>query len=138
MDDSVDTEEDDADITESINSIKYIKTPLYNPKDDYDYTKYAFALRKHICEQCSKRFSFDFETSEKLNKFFVGDEQNLHYAKLSDMLDFSRTEFDKSIKLNQEKRNRSVFDSKYPLKILSDLLVKLTVIKQKLERKIFF
>lgn len=71
MDDSVDTEEDDADITESINSIKYIKTPLYNPKDDYDYTKYAFALRKHICEQCSKRFSFDFETSEKLNKFLL-------------------------------------------------------------------
>ena len=135
MDDSVDTEEDDADITESINSIKYIKTPLYNPKDDYDYTKYAFALRKHICEQCSKRFSFDFETSEKLNKFFVGDEQNLHYAKLSDMLDFSRTEFDKSIKLNQEKRNRSVFDSKYPLKILSDLLVKINGNQTKIREK---
>ncbi len=106
---SVDTEEDDADITELINSIKYIKTPLQILDDHYDYTKYDFALRKHICEQCSKRFSFDFETSEKLNKFFVGDEQNLHYAKLSDMLDFPEAEFDKSIKLNQEKRNRICF-----------------------------
>lgn len=111
-DDSVGTDEDDSDITESINSIKYIKTPLYNPKDDYDYTKYAFALRKHICEQCSKRFSFDFENSEKLKEFFAGDEQNLHYAKLSDMLDFSRTEFDKAIKLNEIKQQVE-FKSKF-------------------------
>lgn len=111
---SVDSDEDDADITESINSIKYIETPLYNPKDDYDYTKYAFALKKHICEQCTKGFSFDFETSEKLNEFFAGDEHNLHYAKLSDMIDFSRTEFDRAIKLNEIKQ-RVEFKSKYPM-----------------------
>lgn len=51
------------------------------------------------------------------------------------MLDFSRTEFDKSIKLNQEKRNRSVFDSKYPLKILSDLLVKINGNQTKIREK---
>ena len=65
------TDEDDADITNSINSIKYIKTPLYNPNDDYDYAKYSFALRKHICEQCENKFSFNFEPSEKLKEHFT-------------------------------------------------------------------
>ncbi len=71
-------------------------------------------MRKYICEQCTKGFSFDFETSEKLNEFFAGDEHNLHYAKLSDMLDFSRTEFDKAIKLNEIKQEVE-FKSKYPM-----------------------
>lgn len=113
MDDSVDPNEDDADITEFINSIKYIKTPLYNPNDSYDYTKYAFALRKHICEQCNNNFSFDFNQSQKLNDSFANvDEHNFHYAKLSEMIDFSRTKFNKVIKLNEIKQ-QTEFESKY-------------------------
>ena len=112
--DFVETDDDDTDLTEFINSIKYIKTPLYNPSDDYDCTKYSFALRKHICEQCNNGFSFDFEPSEKIKEFFVTEgEQNLRYAKLSDMIDFSRAEFDKAISLKETKQEIE-FKSKFP------------------------
>lgn len=115
------TDEDDADITSSINSIKYIKTPLYNPNDDYDYTKYSFALRKHICEQCENKFSFKFEPSEKLKEHFTSEkDHNLYFAKLSDMVDFSRTEFDKAIKLNEVKQQVE-YKSKYDFVMLGDV-----------------
>ena len=116
--DEVDAE--DAEIIESINSIKYIKTPLYNPNDDYDHTKYAFALRKHNCEQC-KKFSFNFQPSNKLTNLFENNEDKyLHYAKLSDMIDFSKTNFDKAIKLNIGKKQIE-FKSKYPLAKLEQI-----------------
>lgn len=125
VEDSVESDGDDAELTEFVNSIKYIKTPLYNPNDDYDYTKYSFALRKHICEQCKNKFSFNFEPSEHLKEHITSEkEHNLHYAKLSDMVDFSRTEFDKAIKLNEVKQ-RIEFKSKFPLKSLDALLIKI-------------
>ena len=37
--DDISKDEVDAEIIKSINSIKYIKTPLYNPNDDYDHTE---------------------------------------------------------------------------------------------------
>lgn len=121
-DDFVATDEDDADITSSINSIKYIKTPLYNPSNAYDYTKYSFALRKHICEQCKNKFSFNFEPSEQLKEHITSKkEHKLHYAKLSDMVDFSRTEFDKTIKLNEVKQ-QAEFKSKYPYCALEEIV----------------
>lgn len=121
VEDSVESDGDDAELTEFVNSIKYIKTPLYNPNDDYDYTKYSFALRKHICEQCKNKFSFNFEPSEQLKEHFTSEkEHNLHYAKLSDMVDFSRTEFDKAIKLNEVKQ-QAEFKSKYNLVMLEDV-----------------
>lgn len=121
-DDFVATDEDDADITSSINSIKYIKTPLYNPSNAYDYTKYSFALRKHICEQCKNKFSFNFEPSEQLKEHITSEkEHKLHYAKLSDMVDFSRTEFDKTIKLNEVKQ-QAEFKSKYPYCALEEIV----------------
>lgn len=119
--DSDDNDEDDSEFIESVNSIKYIKTPLYNPDDDYDYTKYAFALRKHICEQCKNKFSFNFEPSDKLKEFFAVDgDKNLHYAKLSEMVDFSKTEFDKTIKINDLKE-QIVFKSKFPMVNLGEI-----------------
>lgn len=121
-DDFVATDEDDADITSSINSIKYIKTPLYNPSNAYDYTKYSFALRKHICEQCKNKFSFNFEPSEQLKEHITSEkEHKLHYAKLSDMVDFSRTEFDKTIKLNEVKQ-QAEFKSKYPYCAIEEIV----------------
>lgn len=103
---------EDAEIIESINSIKYIKTPLYNPNDDYDHTKYAFALRKHNCEQC-KKFSFNFQPSNKLNNLFENNEDTyLHYAKLTEMIDFSKTIFNKAIKLNVINEQ---IESRFPL-----------------------
>lgn len=119
--DGDDNDEDDSEFIESVNSIKYIKTPLYNPNDDYDYTKYAFALRKHICEQCNK-FSFNFEPSEKLSEFFaVEEDKNLHYANLSDMVDFSKAEFDKVIIIS-DVNNQIQLKSKYPCYALGDIV----------------
>ena len=116
-------DEDDADISESINSIKYVKTPLYNPNDDYDCTKYAFALRKHIYEQCKNKFSFETEFSEKLKEFFANENDvNLYYSKLSDMLDFSRIKFDKTIELNEIKHQVKIV-TKYPLKNLGEIAI---------------
>ena len=46
----------------------------------------------------------------------------LSFANLSDMVDFTRTEFDKSIKLTVDKKIE--IKSKYPLQRLGDLLLK--------------
>ena len=125
VEDSVESDGDDAELTEFVNSIKYIKTPLYNPSDDYDYTKFSFALRKHISEQCKNRFSFNFELSDKLKELFISKkDQNLHIAKLSDIIDFSRTEFDKAIKLNKTKQEFE-FKSKFPSYTISEITNKI-------------
>ncbi len=105
----------DAEIVEAINSIKYIATPLYNPADEWDNSKFAFAIRKHIYNHCHK---FPFKNSddynEKIIKPFESDTSDLlSYFKLTDMIDFSRSEFDKSIKLTTD--NRTEIISKYPL-----------------------
>ena len=47
----------DTEIVAAINSIKYIKTPLYNPEKSNDITKFCYGIRKHINENCTK-FSF--------------------------------------------------------------------------------
>ena len=108
--DEVDAE--DAEIIESINSIKYIKTPLYNPNDDYDHTKYAFAIRKHNCELC-KKFSFNFQPSNKLNNLFENTEDKyLQYAKLSDMIDFFYIMF-KILNLSINTKKSSKFEDKH-------------------------
>lgn len=97
---SDETEDKDSEIVNAINSIKYINTPLYNPENNYDETKFAFAIRKHIFDQCNK-FSFGKEVDSLLNKDYVGERSNLlTYANLAEMIDFSRTVFDKAIKNN--------------------------------------
>ena len=130
-----DNDEDESEFIETVNSIKYIKTPLYNPNDNYDYTKYAFALRKHMCEKCNNKFSFKFEPSEKLKENFAGEiDKNLHYANLSEMIDFSKTEFDKTIKINVAKE-QIVFKSKFPSKTVDNLLVKIEGEQTKIKDK---
>ncbi len=119
--DIADSDESDVEIATAINSIKYIDTPLYNPNDAWDNSKFAFAIRKHIYNQCRK-FSFG-ENKEEIKSDFNGElGELLSFANLSDMVDFSRTEFDKSIKLTVDKKIE--FKSKYPLQRLGDLLLK--------------
>lgn len=109
----------DAEVVNAINSIKFIETPLYNPNDDYDKTKYAFAIRKHIATQCNS-FSFNEETNQCLDKEFSGDSDGLlSYARLIDLVDFSKASFDKAIKI---KRLTVNVDSKYPLVKLSSVV----------------
>jgi len=111
-DNKTDKNDKDSEVVKAINSIKYIDTTLYNPDDNNDSTKFAFAIRKHIYEHCRK-FSFD-ENNATLNKEFNGEMDKLiSYADLSDMIDFSRTEFDKTIKLTADKKIEIV--SKFPL-----------------------
>lgn len=117
--DAIDNDDSDTEAVTAINSIKYIDTPLYNPNDAWDCSKFAFAIRKHIYGQCRK-FSFG-ENEKEINADFNGEMGELFsFAKLSDMVDFSRTEFDKAIKLTADKKIEIV--SKYPLVLFSSIV----------------
>lgn len=87
-----DDDDEDADAQEQINSIKYIKTPLYNPQDKDDNTKLAYRIREHICENARgiSPLSVPSNISENLDL--------VNISKLTDLIDFSRSTFDKSIK----------------------------------------
>lgn len=101
--------DEDTEEIEAINSIKYIKTPLYNPTENYDSSKYAFALRKHLCEQCKKDKALNICLSEKLKGFYVNEtDSRLFYSKLTDMIDFSRATFKKEIQLNVKKKKEEI------------------------------
>ncbi len=117
-----DKEDKDAEIVNAINSIKFIDTPLYNPDNSWDETKFSFAIRKHIYQQCNK-FSFTSEKqeNENLHKEFACEMGELLFnAKLSDMIDFSKTEFDKAIKCNVQKTEIKI-ESKFPLVKLEEI-----------------
>lgn len=117
--DAIDNDDSDTEAVTAINSIKYIDTPLYNPNDAWDCSKFAFAIRKHIYGQCRK-FSFG-ENEKEINADFNGEMGELFsFAKLSDMVDFSRTEFDKAIKLTADKKIEIV--SKYPLVKIGNII----------------
>ena len=113
-----DMDDKDAEVVTAINSIKYIDTPLYNPNNSWDNSKFAFAIRKHIYKQCQK-FSFDANNKEIKLDFDGEMGELLSFANLSDMVDFSRTKFDKTIKLTADKKIEIV--SKYPLVRLGDI-----------------
>lgn len=114
-DEAVGSDDADSDVVAAINSIKYIDTPLYNPNNDWDASKFAFAIRKHIYAQCCK-FSFGATTMPDgyIDKSFEGEmDELLTFASLPDMVDFSRYDFDKSIKLTTDRKIEII--SKYPL-----------------------
>lgn len=106
----------DSEILEAINSIKYIDTPLYNPNNAWDNSKFAFAIRKHIYTHCSK-FSFASILPDAKEEGCSGEVNNIiAYPMLSDLIKFDRGDFDKSITLNPNKKIEII--SKYPLKRL--------------------
>ena len=112
--DSADSEDDkDEEIVQAINSIKYIETPLYNPDNDEDETRFSYALRKHITDQCN-RFSFGVAKTYDI-PFAYEEDGLLQYARLTDMIDFSRTAFNLAIRTNVEKKAEEV-KYKVPIK----------------------
>jgi type I restriction-modification system DNA methylase subunit len=119
--DSSDDKDKDSEVVAAINSIKYIDTTLYNPNDPWDNSKFAYAIRKHIYGQCKRINSFEIESiDEKLDKDYNGTmPELLSFSRLSDMIDFSRKEFDKSIKLVADKKIK--INSKYPLEELGEI-----------------
>ena len=89
----------------NVNSIKFIKTPLYNPNDKNDKTKLCFALK-----------SFMQNADENLNQIHsilktlepkTEDSYTLFIKDLKYSLDFSRAEFNKAIALNLSKGAKS-------------------------------
>jgi type I restriction-modification system DNA methylase subunit/restriction endonuclease S subunit len=123
VEDESEEEGDDKDkeIVQAINSIKYIETPLYNPDDDNDVTKFSYALRKHIISSCNK-FSFG-AAKANIEKPFVGENNSLlQIVRLTDLIDFGKTAFNLSIRTIVEKTEAAVV-YRYPTKRLEQLLL---------------
>lgn len=96
------------DEDEAINRNKgifQINTPLFNPHNLSDETKINTYIRKHFMGE-------SFTISEE-NKVFVS------LLPLADMLDFSRTSFDKALRTSVQKKIE--VKSKYPLVKLEDI-----------------
>jgi hypothetical protein len=106
---SDDDDDKDTEIVQAINSIKYIETPLYNPGDDNDVTKFSYALRKHIIDSCSK-FSFGTEKNN-CERLFAGEMDSLlQFARLTDLVDFGKTTFNLSVRtFVGEKREKILY-----------------------------
>lgn len=96
--DDSEEEKKEKEALRNVNSIKFIKTPLYNPNDKNDKTKLCFALK-----------SFMQNADENLNQIHsilktlepkTEDSYTLFIKDLKYSLDFSRAEFNKAITLN--------------------------------------
>ena len=93
----------DTEIVAAINSIKYIKTPLYNPEKSNDITKFCYGIRKHINENCTK-FSFGKDGGDTKQDFNAEMPQLFSCRRLSDMIDFSHALFNKKIEIKDSKK----------------------------------
>lgn len=106
-DSSEDDDDTDTEIVQAINSIKYIETPLYNPNNDNDETKFSYALRKHITDTCNK-FSFGLVKYNCEKPYYSVANELLQYAKLTDLIEFDRATFNLAIKTSIEKKTEEV------------------------------
>lgn len=85
-----DVDEEDKKVLEVLQGIKYINTPLYNPQNIDDTTK----INKIIKDN----FEYgSFKIADELKEYVSS-------ANLTDMLDFSRVEFNKAFNLNPTKK----------------------------------
>lgn len=102
-----DDDDKDVEIVQAINSIKYIETPLYNPNDSEDVTKFSYALRKHITDCCSK---FSFGTAKANSETpFVGEMASLlQFTRLTNLIDFGKTTFNLSVRTFVEEKREKV------------------------------
>lgn len=90
-----DSDEDkkDKEALRNINSIKFINTPLYNPKNPNDTTKLNYAIKAFISNQC------DEELIRALRSDDV-DSYSIFTSPLLHLIDFEKAEFNKAISLN--------------------------------------
>ena len=118
---SDDDDDKDTEIVQAINSIKYIETPLYNPSDDNDASKYSYALRKHITDSCNK---FSFVAAKAVSERpFAGENNSIvQIARLTDLIDFGKTSFNLAIRTLVEQKEAEV-QYRYPTKRLEQLLL---------------
>lgn len=92
-----DDEEDEDDTLKQLKGVEGIVTPMFNPLDLTDESKINSLIRKNYNGE-------DFEVEEELELF-------VRSYDLTDMLDFSRVEFDKTFKTSVAFKMQ--FDSKY-------------------------
>lgn len=121
LDNSEEDDDKDTEIVQAINSIKYIETSLYNPNEDNDKTKFAYALRKHITECCNK-FSFGDTNVCYEKPSFTNSDGLLQFARLTDLIDFGKTAFNLAIRTIVDKKEAEIL-YKYPTKRLEQLLL---------------
>ena len=118
---SEEDDDKDTEIVQAINSIKYIETPLYNPDDENDVSKFSYALRKHIKDCCNK-FSFGIVEAD-YEKTYAGNSGGLlQFSRLTDMIDFSKTAFNLALRTIVEEKGAEV-QYIYPTKRLEQLLL---------------
>lgn len=86
-----------------------IVTPLFNPKDRDDQSKISFWIAQNFI---GNNLSDDSRTATSF-------ENLMHYANLTDLLDFSRKDFNKSFSLTPKKT--VAVDSKWDLVKIEDL-----------------
>lgn len=113
-----DDSDKDAEVVAAINSIKYIKTPLYNPENSNDTSKFSYGIRKHITESCSK-FSFGTKNGDMKEEFNAEMPQLFSYRRLSDMIDFSHAVFNKKIDIKGNKTIEVI--TKWPIIKLGEI-----------------
>jgi len=97
---------EDDDTLQQIDGIKGIQTPLFNPQNLEDSSKINSIIRKNFSNDC-------FIIPNELN-------ETVSMIKLVDMLDFTRTSFNLTIKTNVS--TIEDFQSKYPLVKLGSLV----------------
>ncbi len=108
----------DAEVVAAINSIKYIKTPLYNPEDPNDTSRFSYGIRKHVTENCNK-FSFGSKVNDMKADFNAEMPELLSYRRLSDMIDFRHAVFNKKIDIRENKTINIV--TKWPIVKLGEI-----------------
>ena len=101
--DDSEEEDEDTQLIENINSISYIKTPLYNPDNSYDHTKFSYGFRQHFDQVCSK-LSFQRDSSNLSDSFEPELKELFSIEELSNLIDFGSTTFTKKIRTVPIKR----------------------------------
>ena len=117
---SDDDDDKDTEIVQAINSIKYIETPLYNPSDDNDASKFSYALRKHITDYCNK-FSFGVKVNDSVQPILEDTSGLLQYSRLTDLIVFDRTVFNLAVKTEIGRESVKV-SFKWPLKVFAEIV----------------
>lgn len=112
-------DEEDKRILENLSGLKHINTPLYNPQNSNDVNKINKIIKDNF-DGIKTSIPREFETY-------------VNRAKLVDMLDFTRVDFNKAIGLSVNKRIE--IESKYPLVLIETILEKISGNTTKIQKE---
>lgn len=112
-------DEEDKRILENLSGLKHINTPLYNPQNSNDVNKINKIIKDNF-DGIKTPISTELETC-------------VNRAKLVDMIDFTRVDFNKAIGLSVNKRIE--IESKYPLVLIETILEKISGNTTKIQKE---